>query len=492
MTHSKTNTAEVNLINLRLAVLIISLVSIGNFIDVFKGTKSSLAAGIFTLLGAIYLISIYSIYKQNPSDESFKYKNFIGFAIIYAYTLFSTKTIGVYVYIIPVMYLYFLYFDYQLMRYITTFMFTLNLLRIVWLITIAGRNASSDITEYIIISAATLVLCMNVRIATRTSNKFNAEKIGTIEAARIKQENILNEVLKIGSTLDTRSNEIYQVVSALEDSTATMNHAMTNMSTNIEETASHIHAQTKLTNNIQDLIENTVAASQETTAISSTTIEQMDRGVEIVKALSRTSSVMDTNSDSVYNAMLALKQETDEIERIIDEITSIANQTNILSLNAAIESARAGEAGKGFAVVAEEVRQLATKTTQSAATISKILGDLQNRAIESVANLAEFRTTAQEQNQLILNTEDIFNQTITNMQTLNENVDTVSRKVQDILDSNNDIVKSIHVVSENSTQTLANISETTHATQTTSAQVDQTKQIAKDLLSAAESLKQYI
>ena len=492
MNYSNTNTAEVNLINLKLSILIVSLVTVGNLVDVLKGTKPPLIALGFTLLGIIYIAVTSYTYKKNPADERFKYINYICFCVIYIYTLFSTKTISVYIYVLPIMFLYFLYFDYKLICNITTGIVIINALRLVWLLTIAGRNSSADITEYLIISCSIVVLCMNSRLATRTSNKFNSDKMNTIEQARHKQEVILNEVLKIGSTLDTRSNEIYDIVSALEKSTTTMNNAMSNMTTNVETTALHIDSQINLTSNIQNLIENTVEAAIETSDISTTTIKQMDHGVEIVKALRKQSNLMNTNSDLVYNAMIALKQETDEIERIIEEITTIANQTNILSLNAAIESARAGEAGKGFAVVAEEVRQLATKTSQSAATISTILKALQNRATDSVSTLLEFRTTATEQNQLIVNTEDIFNQTIINMQNVNKNIDVVSKKVQDILISNNEIVKSIHIVSENSQHSLSDINETNEATHLTSTQVEQTKHIAEDLLKASENLKQYI
>ncbi|KHF27021.1 Heme-based aerotactic transducer HemAT [Anoxybacillus sp. BCO1] len=76
-----------------------------------------------------------------------------------------------------------------------------------------------------------------------------------------------------------------------------------------------------------------------------------------------------------------LQQAMKEIEHIASLVTSIADQTNMLSLNASIEAARAGEHGKGFAVVADEVRKLATQTKQSVADVSRVLSDIHDHIV---------------------------------------------------------------------------------------------------------------
>jgi methyl-accepting chemotaxis protein len=98
--------------------------------------------------------------------------------------------------------------------------------------------------------------------------------------------------------------------------------------------------------------------------------------------------------------MSRLGQQAEDIGRILDVISDIADQTNLLALNAAIEAARAGEAGRGFAVVADEVRKLAEKTMRATSEVENAIEGIQDGATSNVHNVDEAVKAVQEANDL--------------------------------------------------------------------------------------------
>lgn len=115
---------------------------------------------------------------------------------------------------------------------------------------------------------------------------------------------------------------------------------------------------------------------------------------QIVNKVAGSMTELSGDITQAVDALSKLKGDTDRIAGIIDVINSIAEQTNLLALNAAIEAARAGEAGRGFAVVADEVRSLASKTRQSTDEVASMVGAIQNGTQEVVTRMENSKSNA--------------------------------------------------------------------------------------------------
>jgi methyl-accepting chemotaxis protein len=193
------------------------------------------------------------------------------------------------------------------------------------------------------------------------------------------------------------------LIIAVNHSVDTLNEATQNLSENIHQTTEGVDSQIQQTDLVATAVTEMVATVDEiannTNEAASKAEATNQNAIDGRKGVEKTISQIDELSEKLLqseNVVHELAKDSDTIGSVLDVIRGIAEQTNLLALNAAIEAARAGEQGRGFAVVADEVRTLASRTQDSTQEIEAIITSLQGRTKEIVSHMAQCRTQGQE------------------------------------------------------------------------------------------------
>ncbi|WP_322803156.1 methyl-accepting chemotaxis protein [Vibrio alfacsensis] len=250
------------------------------------------------------------------------------------------------------------------------------------------------------------------------------------------------------SAVESRSNSIAELTMSQQQSTAMIATAMTEMASS----ANHVATSASDTANNTDEADK---QSQHTQSLIHSTVDNIQG--------------LATQLNTASQAVADLDQDVNSIVKVLDVIGDIAEQTNLLALNAAIEAARAGEQGRGFAVVADEVRNLAGRTQDSTKEIQLMIANLQDGSRNAIQTMEICAETSESTVTESMNASEALQQIVTALESISEMSQQIATAAAEQTQVSDDIAHRINLIEESGCQLNLVVNESQTSTQTLSA-----------------------
>jgi methyl-accepting chemotaxis protein len=344
------------------------------------------------------------------------------------------------------------------------------------ILTVQMRNAERSSTLVVVFMALYVAMALGllllVRVVVLNPLSFFHHTVSSLNAgnanlaARFKVQGddeigrIQTEFNTLLDTLEKTYSDIGKHAQALSGSVKVLNRTITATETGVLEQQSQLElvstAITEMAQTSQEVARNTEVAAGETARMA----EQVRTGSQITAQTAQSFRQIAQKISASADTVTQLEQDTAKIQSVLEVIRGIAEQTNLLALNAAIEAARAGEQGRGFAVVADEVRSLAGRTQESTKEIRSIIESLQTASANAVtvmrASMLDIDHCVDESGRSKLTMEDIGRA----MDVVNHLILQIATAMEEQTAVANDVSRSVVAVRDIALETSGHAGET--------------------------------
>ena len=441
------------------------------------------------------VLSVLSIllYRRDPYSAKLKYILNAFSCILYIIMVFTTECDVVFSSGIAFVFIYVLYADLKLIIISGTWLSIVNILMTIKMVMsnslMSGKEFDlGDIIGQVgIISLAVTFLIM----LTRFSNKFNEEKLAQINEINVNNERLLNEVLEV--VKDVQNNVIVgtEYMDELDRATENALRIYEDISKGNSVNCTSVEKQAEMTRNITELIGQVEDKSTGARKSSIRSMTGLNESKESMKELMDKSNALKTFNNDVISAINTFVSKARNVKRITEGINDISEQTNLLSLNASIESARAGEAGKGFAIVADEIRKLADETGTLTADIEKIVYELEQNASNAQKVMEKVVEAIDAEDATINKAVKKFDSMQDEMYILDNDMQDILKRTKEVVDYNNIILENIEHLSATSEEVNACAEEALIINKDTKEKAHNTKDIMDGLAETVNKLAKY-
>ncbi|WP_026497800.1 methyl-accepting chemotaxis protein [Butyrivibrio sp. WCD2001] len=303
-------------------------------------------------------------------------------------------------------------------------------------------------------------------------------------------DEIVSHIKASAANVGSSSEELSDMANQISQTAEDVSNAVQEIASGATQQADEIQSASENVGLIGDAVGDVQTSTGNLSGLAGKMKEASEVSSRSLTSLQDSSAEMTAKIDDIARTIQATQEAVDNISEKVEGITSIATQTNLLSLNASIEAARAGEAGKGFAVVAEEIGKLADDSKQMADDIMKEMGTLLEQSKAAVAAAEDVKQGNNEQQIAIGETLDAVNGMLEDIGSTVGGVQLISQGADTCESSKNAVVDTMSALSAISEENAASSEETGASMQELSATVTTLAGSADSLKAIAEQLNE--
>ena len=320
------------------------------------------------------------------------------------------------------------------------------------------RSIKSSITDLNKVAEGKLNFAINEKMTAR------GDEVGNIARSI---DSLLHGLLDIVNSLHGSSNTLTDFSANIRENFTAINGSISEINNAVEEVATSATTQANATQDVAEQM-NEMGIAVEKSSENIGTLKQITGEMETTNhEVNETLDSLVSISNNTRKSIETVQRQTNdtnqsamEIQSVVNFISNIADQTNLLSLNASIEAARAGEQGRGFAIVADEVRQLAEQSRQSADQIEGIVRKLIENSNSSVDAMNIVMDEIQVQHDKLNQTKNVFDHLRSEITNVTTTVDGIAKEIQSIDDAKNKVYDDLGDLAAISEENAASAEET--------------------------------